>query len=519
MKPILTPAGAAELIADGDAVGVGGFAGCMHPEALTSALEARFLAEGRPRDLTLIFCAAQGDAGERGLNRLAHEGLLKRVVGGHFGLAPKLQRLMANNQIEAYNFPQGVITHILRDTAAHRPTLTHVGLGTFADPRAEGGKVNARTTEDLIRLVTLDGREYLHYPALPIRAALVRATCADTEGNATFEQEAVALETRAICQAAKNSGGIVILQVKEIVPRGALNPRLTQIPGYYVDALVVAEPEHHEQIMGRTLYDPALSGEARAEPEALAPMPLDARKVIARRCALELLKGGAGRPLVSNLGIGIPEGVAAVAAEEGVSERLILTVESGPNGGVPLGGAAFGAAMNPDCILDSPSQFDFYIGGGLDAAVLGLAQAGAGGDINVSRFGTRLPGCGGFIDISQNAGAVIFCGTFTAGGLEVRVADGRLAVAREGAARKFVRAVEQVTFSAAYARKRGQPVLYVTERAVFRLTEDGPELTEIAPGIDLERDVLGQMEFRPRVADALREMDARLFSAGRMGLD
>lgn len=519
MKPILTPAEAVRLIHDGDTVCTGGFAGCAHPEALTAALAERFEAEGKPGGLTLVFSAAQGDFRERGLSRLAQEGLLKRVIGGHFGPAPKLEALITANRVEAYNFPQGVITHILRDTAAHRPTLTHVGLGTFVDPRQEGGRANARTTEELVKLIALEGREYLHYPALPVNAALVRATYADLDGNATFEREAVTHDTLAICQAAKNSGGLVILQVERIVERGTLDPRLIRLPGYCVDVLVTAEPEYHEQVMGLP-YNPALSGElsGNTEPEAPPAIPLDARKVIARRCALELLSASQGRSLTANLGIGVPEVVAAVAAEEGIDSLLTLTVDSGPSGGVPQGGAAFGSAANPDCILDTPTQADFYIGGGLDIAVLGLAQTDREGNINASRFGSRLPGCGGFIDISQNAKTVVYCGTFTTGGLEIRIADGRLHIEREGTVRKFVHKAEQVTFSAAYAKKRGQPVLYVTERAVFRLGDDGLELMEIAEGVDLERDVLAQMDFAPHISRDLRRMDARLFRDGLMGV-
>ena len=340
--------------------------------------------------------------------------------------------------------------------------------------------------------------------------AVIRASFADTHGSCSFQREGVYAEALAQAQAARNSGGTVIVQVEKIVEHGSLDTRLVRIPGIYVDVLVVARPENHMQTFG-TQYDPAFSGEVRVPLDSLAPLPMGERKIVARRAAMELVPHA-----VTNLGIGMPEGVAAVAAEEGLP-GLILTTEVGGIGGVPAGGKDFGAATNVDCVLEQPAQFDFYDGGGLDVAFLGLAQMDVHGNINVSKFGPKIAGCGGFINITQNAKKVVYCGTFTAGGLKVGVEDGKLIIRQEGKVRKLIPQVEQVTFSGEYAAKQGQPVLYVTERAVFQLTPEGVELKEIAPGVDLQKDVLDQMDFTPIVRD-VKTMDSRIFREEPMGL-
>ena len=518
---IVSAAEAVRLIHDGDTVATGGFVGIGFAEGIAIALEKRFVDTktevgiGSPQQLTLVYAAGQGDGRERGLNHFGHKGLVKRVVGGHWSLVPKLQAMALAGEIEAYNLPQGVISHLFRDIAAGKPgTLTPIGLGTFVDPRHGGGKVNDITTQDLVRLMEIDGEEMLFYKAFPIHVGIIRATTADPDGNLTMEREALTLEALAIAMAAHNSGGLVIAQVERLAERGSLNPRQVKIPGVLVDCVVVAEkPEHHMQTFV-THYSAAYAGEIRVPANTIAPMPMSERKVLARRAALELKQGA-----VVNLGIGMPEGVADVAAEEEVIELLTLTAEPGVIGGIPASGLNFGAAVNTQAVIDQPSQFDFYDGGGLDIAVLGLAQADAEGNLNVSKFGTKLAGAGGFINISQSAHAVVFVGTFTAGGLQVRIEDGRVHIDHEGSQRKFVRAVEHRTFSGERARKNGQRVLYVTERCVFRLADAGGlELIEIAPGIDLQRHILSQMDFHPAISPELRLMDASLFADAPMNL-
>ncbi len=503
---VITADQAIALIKDGDVVCTTGFVQSCIPEVLHAALEKRYVETKAPKGLTLIMCAGAGDSKGLGTGRLHHEGLLRRVIAANFGRMPKVAQAAQENKIQGYNLPQGIISKLYRSCASGSPGLfSKVGLHTYVDPRLGGGKVNDVTTEDIVKRVEFDGEEWLFYKATPIDVALIRATSADPSGNLSMEKEALTLDGLAQAMAAHNNGGIVIAQVERIVEQGSIKPKDVTVPGILVDCVVVADdPAMHRMNYG-VMYNPALSGEIRVPVDAIAKMELDERKIIARRAAFELPLNGA-----INLGVGAPDGVAAVAAEEKVTPFLTMTTEAGAVGGVLAGGSSFGSSANAHSILDQNQMFDFYHGGGLDLTCLGVAEVDQFGNVNTSRFGGRLNGCGGFIDISQNSRAVVFAGTFTAGGLKVEVAYGKLKIVEEGRARKFVKNVEQITFSGKYAAAKSQPVIYVTERCVFQLTPDGLELIEVAPGINIEKHILAHMDFAPIINKPI-PMDRRIF--------
>ena len=511
---IITADQAADQIQSNDMLVTGGFIGIGFAETLAKAIEKRFLERGQPNNLSLLYAAGQGDAQTRGLNHFGHEGMIRRVIGGHWGLAPSLGKLAIDNKIEAYNLPQGVICHMFRDIAAGKPgTLTRVGLNTFVDPRFEGGKINARSEEELVQLLDINGQECLLYKHFPLNIALLRGTTADKSGNISMEREALPLDSLAIAQAVKNSGGKVFVQVEQVTDQHLLTPDRIRIPGILVDHVIISEPEDHPQTFAES-FNPAYTGQIRATPEQESITELDARKIIARRALMDLQKNS-----VVNLGIGMPEMIAAVAAEEGKINDFTLTVEPGGIGGQPASGLSFGAVSNAEAVVDQPAQFDFYDGGGLDQAFLGLAETCPEGHVNVSKFGTKLAGAGGFINITQNTQDIYFLGTFTSGKQEIQISDGKLTIISNGKLKKFKKQVQQITFNGEYATQCRQKVTFITERAVFKLTAKGLLLTEIAPGLDLQKDILDQMDFVPLIDDDLTPMDSRLFHDKPMRLE
>ena len=503
---------AVSMVRDGWTLGVEGFVGSGTADELCLAMEQRYLETGGPKNLTVIHSSGPGDAGMRGINRMAHPGMFKRVISGHYGLVPQIGKLALANDFEAYNLPQGILTNFYRAVAARRPgVFTKVGLGTFADPRIEGGKISAKAKDNIVEILTVAGEEWLFMKAFPVDCVFIRGTTADTRGNISMEREALIVDALAMAMAAHNSGGIVIAQVERVANPETLNPHAVIVPGILVDYVVVARPEHHMQTFGHP-FRPELCGEIRVPLTSMKPLVLDERKVMARRANIEL------RPYdVINLGIGYPEAVAAVANEENVLNYLTMTVEPGIIGGMPLGGLDFGSSINPEAVVSMPDQFDFYDGGGLDLTCLGFAQVTAEGNVNSSKFGPRVAGCGGFIDISQNAKRVLFMGTFTTGGIQLAVEDGRMKILAEGKIKKFVKGCDQITFCSQFAGPQGQEVFYITERCVFKLSDGQLELIEVAPGIDLEKDILAHMEFRP-VIRQMAPMDPRLFADHAMGI-
>lgn len=491
---------------------VAGGGGINEPNYFLKELERYFMRTGHPQNLTLCHSAGIGDRQGGGVDAFAHEGMVKKVIGSHWTWSVAMQELARQEKIEAYVLPQGTMTQMTREIAGGRPgVITRTGLGTFVDPRIEGGAMNGCSREALTEVVNLCGKEYLLYKSFPVDVAIIRATTADEDGNLSFEQEGILPECLSAAQAARNSGGIVIAQVKRMVKKDTIRPLDIRVPGVLVDAVVV-DPDQRQSLL--TDYDPSLSGECRMLlDQKLKPMELTERKVIARRAAMEVRKGA-----VVNLGFGMPAGVASVLHEEGQGDGVKLSVEQGITGGIPASGSNFGLVYNPEVILEAPYQFDWYDGGGLDVAVLSFAQFDQKGNVNVSRFGDRINGVGGFINISQAADTVVFVGTLTTGGFCADFRNGYMTVTGEGKIKKAVCQVEQISFSGIYGRKRGQRVLYVTERAVFELTEAGVMLTELAPGMDLEKDILAQMEFVPEISPDLKEMEPCLFRKERMGV-
>ena len=503
---------AARLVQDGDAILISGSGGGHSvPEALLEAVGRRYRAEQQPRGITSVSVVGVGDRAELGASHLAQEGLLRRAITSALVDSPGLVRMAAADQIEAYTFPQGVLSQLMRDMAAGRPgLLTKTGLNTFVDPRQQGARQSPRTPPDFVEVVQLAGEEWLFFKPVPVNVAFLRGTTADEDGNITMEQEAVLGEMLAMAQAARRAGGIVVVQVKRMAKRGTLHPKSVKIPGIIVDFVVVDAGQRQTYA---TDYDPSYSGELRIPIDGIRPLPFGPRKVIVRRAAMELFPGA-----ICNLGAGISTGLSTIAAEEGLLDVATLTNEQGIIGGAPITGRDSGGGQNFAAMVEQPSQFDFYDGGGLDIAFLSFAEVDAQGNVNVSRFGDKIIGVGGFINISQNARAMVFSGTLTAGDLDIGWEGGKTVIRQEGKHRKFVPKLEQICYSASMARARGQLAIFVTERAVFKVGDQGLELVEIAPGVDVERDVIAHMGFRPQVSPDLKEMDPRIFGTGLMGL-
>ncbi len=502
------------LIQDGMTIGVGGFGAYAAPETILQAMADSFAAHGHPASLTVTCGVSPGDNTNRlvGLNRIASEGLLDTIIAGHFANPPLIAEMVARNQVAGYALPLGVMIHLYDAIAAHLPVvLTPVGLGTFADPRMDGCRANERAfsqRREMVKVVELEGKEYLAYQTFPIQACIIRATYADESGNLTMKNEGLGDFAFDLAAAAHNSGGIVIAEVQKVVEFGAIHPKDVRIHAHMVDYVVVADESLYYQGYAAG-YRPELCGNVRVPAAGIPAMDLTNRKVIARRGALELEPN-----CLINLGIGIPSGIGSVANEEGIASTLSL--ESGPQGGVPVEGLGFGGSVNPETIYNLSDVFHLYDGGILSMTFLGAAEIDQFGNVNVSKFGSRCTGPGGFINISQSTPKVYFVGTFTADGLEEEISDGALHILREGRKRKFLQHVQQITFSGQYARDHRREIMYITERAVFRLTDRGLLLTEIAPGVDLRRDILDQMEFEPLIAEDLHTMDPRIFRSGRM---
>lgn len=523
MSKVISRQEAAKLVQDDMTLAMLGFVTLSVPEDLLVSLEERFLAEGHPKNLNLFYTSAIGDGKEHGANRLAHEGMIRRIVGAHVGLAPKLNSLIVNNKLESFCAPQGVLVHLCRAMAGHKcGVITHVGLKTFCDPDVEACCFNdaARLATEqgrgIVKAIEIDGRRLLHYKVDAPDVCFIKATYGDSRGNLSMDQEGVLLEQQEMAMATKANGGIVIAQVNELVADNSLDPRIVKVHGHFVDYVVVGRPEYSRQhYFDDKAYHPEWTGDVRMPTGSIKPMEYGLRKIIARRAAMELRKG-----CLVNLGFGMPDGVASVAGEEGVSKEMTLSIESGTLGGVPAPGNGCGASAGVEAIIKHSEIFDAYDGGCIDIAYLGAAQIDRHGNVNVSSFSGRMTGPGGFINITQNAKKICFLGTFSGTkDVDIRLEDGKINIVKDSNVIKYVADVDQITFSGEYAKETGQEVLYITERAVFKITEQGLTLVEIAPGIDLEKDIFPLMAFKPAVAADLKLMDARIFSPEKMGLE
>lgn len=502
---------AAGWIRDGDTVVICGCENVLSPETLLRALGERFRATAQPRNLTEIHPIIVGMGPERGLEHLAQKGLIAKAIGSGFSFlkTSRYTQLLKEDAFEAHVMPMGTIFQMLQDAAAGRTrTLTTVGLETFVDPALEGGLMNTRAEASLAHRVCPHADAQLEYEVPRLDIALLRGTTADENGNISLEHEPVSLGVKLLAMAVKNSGGKVIVQVSRMTQAGSIHPRMVEIPGIYVDAVVV---DPAQGLSGGALLNPALTGQVRLPLQSIDAVPPGLSRVVVSRAADEIEEHD-----VVNLGVGIPVDIPRILVERGTPHRATFFPEHGSLGGVPGDRSIFGTNINPEAIVDSPQVFDFFRGGGLDITFLGFGQIDAAGNVNVSKFNGIIPGCGGFIDITHRTKRVVFCGSFSAGGADVVPANGRLEIRKEGAYSKLVPQVEQVTFNGAQAVVKGQRVLYITERAVFSLQPDGLQVEEIAPGVDLQTQVLDMIPFKVRVSQNLRSMPAEYFASPRI---
>ena len=513
---------AASIIKDGSTVGVDAFISFCLADDILGEIEDRFIREGHPKDLNVVNVAGIGGDGKgRGINHFAHKGLIRRLLCSNLSLANRMYPLIMDGSIPCFMIPQGVLSHMMRAIASGKPgVITQVGMKTFVDPRVDGSCINdtARACEDRpVELITVKGEDHLFYPAFDIDVAIIKGTMADRKGNISLEKEAMHLEQLEMATAARNSGGIVMVQVDEIVESGELHPQSVIVPATLVDYVILGSPGNTGQhfIEGLPALVHSWCGDEKIQLEEIKPLELDSGKVICRRGAMEFTDNA-----FINLGIGVPMNVSNVLNEEGLIKNVSASIESGVMGGVPAPGIATGAAYNPDAILKQPDMFDFYDGGGIDFACLGAAEIDSHGNVNVSRFAGKVPGPGGFINITQGAKNVCFMGTFTAGKSEIIIENGQVSIIKDGPHIKFKKDVNHITFSGENSLDKGrQNILYITERAVFRLKPEGVTLMEIAPGVDLQRDILDKMEFTPVISPDLKLMDQRLFLPEVMGIE
>lgn len=513
MPKFITPAQAAELFNDNDSIATAAFGLAGLPEEIINAVEARFLKDGHPKNLTHIHAAGLGDWTGRGECHWIHDGLLNTFIGSHAGSSPHVLKAISENKIKAWNLPLGVILHVFKDMArGGLGCFTKTGLGTFVDPRQDGGKLNPLTKADPAQLVEVreeNGEEWLYYKPWALNIGMMRGTTADEDGNITCEKEALNLEMLSVAQAVKAQKGIVICQVETVAKRGTLNPKLVKVPGIYVDYVVVAEhPDEIMQTQG-THFNRSFCGEVKVPTGDIPPLPLDIKKVMCRRAAIELFEGAKG-----NFGIGTPTFLASILAEEGVADKVVMISESGSIGGVPGAGKDFGCHWNIEASTDQGDHFNFFDGGGLDAGIFGLSEVDGKGNVNTTLLNGKIMGVGGFMNVASQASLALFIGTFTAGGIKCKIEDGKTVIEQEGRFDKFVDHLAQLSFNGDLAMEKGNKVVFVTERCVLeRLPEyDTLVLTEIAPGIDLEKDVLAHMGFKPVIPDGgPKLMDSALF--------